>query len=68
MPARVQVTRENGEVLDLEVSVETWLAGETEAVLTVPDGSPVVRVEIDPEGLFPDVDRDNNVWKAGSER
>jgi hypothetical protein len=64
MPARVQVTRENGEVLDLEVSVDTWLAGETEAVLTVPDGSPVVRVEIDPEALFPDVDRDNNVWDA----
>ena len=71
MPARVQVTRENGEVLDLEVSVDTWLAGEMEAVLTVPDGSPVDRVEIDPEGLFPDVDRDNNVWDvaegAGSE-
>jgi hypothetical protein len=66
MPARVQVTRENGEVLDLEVSVDTWLAGEMEAVLTVPDGSPVVRVEIDPEGLFPDVDRDNNVWDSAT--
>ena len=64
MPARVQVTRENGEVLDLEVSVDTWLSGETEAVLTVPAGSPIMRVEIDPERLFPDVDRDNNVWDS----
>ncbi|MEJ2334519.1 MAG: M1 family metallopeptidase [Gemmatimonadales bacterium] len=78
MPARVRVTRENGEVLDLEVPVDTWLAGEVEAVLTMPAGSPVVRVEIDPERLFPDIDRQNNVWDstgsaedmngAGSER
>jgi hypothetical protein len=64
MPARVRVTRENGELLDLEVPVETWLAGKTEAVLTVPSGSPVVRVEIDPDALFPDIDRNNNVWDA----
>ncbi|MEJ2370243.1 MAG: hypothetical protein P8Y07_05290, partial [Gemmatimonadales bacterium] len=78
MPARVRVTRENGEVLDLEVPVDTWLAGEVEAVLTMSAGSPVVRVEIDPERLFPDIDRQNNVWDstgsaedmngAGSER
>lgn len=66
MPARVRVTRENGDVLDLEVSVETWLAGATEAVLTVPPGSSVVRVEIDPEGLFPDIDRDNDLWAAAA--
>jgi hypothetical protein len=64
MPARVRVTRESGEVLDLEVPVENWLAGETEAMLTVPAGSPVVLVEIDPDGLFPDIDRDNNMWDA----
>ena len=64
MPALVRVTRENGETLDLEIPVDTWLAGETEAVLTAPDGSAVVRVEIDPERLFPDIDRANNVWET----
>ena len=64
MLKKPSMTRENGELLDLEVPVETWLAGKTEAVLTVPSGSPVVRVEIDPEALFPDIDRDNNVWDA----
>ena len=62
MPVLVRVTRQDGEELTLEVPVETWLAGRTEAVLKVPEGSPVIRVEIDPERRFPDVDRENNVW------
>ncbi len=66
MPARVTVTRQNGEKLQLEVPVETWLSGATQADISVPPGSPVVRVEIDPEGGFPDIDRRNNVWEAKS--
>ncbi len=62
MPARVRVTRESGEAVDLEVPVETWLGGARTATLRVPAGSPVVRVEIDPSGTFPDIDRRNNVW------
>jgi hypothetical protein len=34
--------------------------------VVVPAGpSPVIRVEIDPERYFPDVDRTNNVWPRG---
>jgi len=62
MPARVRITRENGETADREVPVDTWLTGERAATVHFPGGSPVVRVEIDPSGLFPDVDRANNVW------
>jgi hypothetical protein len=62
MPARVTITRENGEALKREVPVETWLGGATSAELQVPRGAPVVRVEIDPEFAFPDIDRANNVW------
>ena len=43
------------------VPVERWLRGATEATVTVPAGSPVVRVEIDPDHGYPDVDRANNV-------
>ncbi len=62
MPARVTITLENGDTLEQEVPVETWLAGRTSAELKVATGSPVVRVEIDAEQLFPDIDRRNNVW------
>lgn len=62
MPARLTITRENGEVLEREVPVETWLAGRRTATVRVPAGSPVVRVEIDAAGVFPDVNRENNVW------
>jgi hypothetical protein len=63
MPARVTVTREDGEVQQVEVPVEVWLEGTRTATLTLPASpSPVVRVEIDPGNLFPDVDRENNVW------
>ncbi|MET0400639.1 MAG: M1 family metallopeptidase [Longimicrobiaceae bacterium] len=64
MPARVRITRENGETLDREVPVETWLGGARAATVRVPAGSPVVRVEIDPSGAWPDIDRRNNVWTA----
>ncbi|UCC83638.1 MAG: M1 family metallopeptidase [Gemmatimonadota bacterium] len=63
MPARVTVTLENGEILEREVPVEHWLSGQTRAELSVANGSPVVKVEIDAEYHFPDIDRGNNVWE-----
>jgi hypothetical protein len=62
MPARLRITRESGETLEREVPVETWLRGVRTATVRVPAGSPVVRVEIDPSGAWPDIDRRNNVW------
>lgn len=63
MPARVTVTRENGETQMVEVPVETWLEGRRTATLTLPRAaSPVIRVEIDAENAFPDIVRENNVW------
>ncbi len=62
LPARLTITRENGEQLRREVPAETWLSGATRAEVFVPGGSPVVRVEIDAAQEFPDVDRTNDVW------
>ncbi|HEX2208627.1 MAG TPA: M1 family metallopeptidase [Longimicrobium sp.] len=63
MPARVTVTRENGETQTVEVPVQTWLEGHRTATLTLPRvASPIIRVEIDAENVFPDIQRDNNVW------
>ncbi len=62
MPARLHITLENGDTIDREVPVERWLSGATRADVRITANSPVVRVEIDTVGVFPDVDRSNNVW------
>jgi len=63
MPARVTITRDNGETLEREIPVEYWLEGNRQAEIAVPRGSPVVKVEIDSSGRFPDIDRSNNTWE-----
>jgi hypothetical protein len=40
--------------------VERWFGGVQSNTLTVPGTA--TRVEIDAASLFPDADRDNNVW------
>ena len=62
MPIHLVITRANGDVVRRDVPVASWLAGATQVSVMLPAGSPVVRVEIDPDYAFPDVDRDNNVW------
>ncbi len=62
MPIHLVITRANGDVVRRDVPVDSWLAGATQVSVMLPAGSPVVRVEIDPDYAFPDVDRDNNVW------
>lgn len=60
MPVRLAITRADGTTEQRELPVDVWLSGAATAEVLVPAG--VTRVEIDPEGLFPDVDRENNVW------
>lgn len=61
MPTRVTITLESGESIDREIPVSHWLTGARRAEITIA-GTPQ-RVEIDPEGVFPDVDRTNNLWE-----
>ncbi|MBA3969860.1 MAG: M1 family metallopeptidase [Gemmatimonadetes bacterium] len=60
MPARLLITRADGSSERREVPVERWLSGARTATVTVP--GTVTRVEIDPELVFPDINRTNNVW------
>jgi hypothetical protein len=62
MPTRLLITRVDGERIQREIPVDHWLSGRRTASVTLAGGAPVIRVEIDPDGLFPDVDRLNNVW------
>ncbi len=63
MPVRLRIRRSDGEVLERTLAVDRWLEGADEATITLPAGPAVTRVEIDPEGYFPDIDRRNNVWE-----
>ena len=65
MPVRLVVTTQSGDTIRQEVPVETWLRGATRTTVNVTTTSQVTRVEIDPERVFPDIDRTNNVWTRG---
>jgi len=66
MPVLLAVTRTDGSVQRVDIPVDVWLGGARRHVVEVPARGGVVRVEIDPEGLFPDVDRTNQIWSATS--
>lgn len=62
-PVTVRVTRRGGGTETRDVPVDVWLRGTRTAVVTFGPGAPPTRVELDPDGLWPDVDRSNNVWE-----
>lgn len=62
LPAWVTLTLADGQTVEREVPVETWLRGARQATLRVPVGAPVVRAEVAANPRIPDVDRTNNVW------
>ena len=62
MPVRLAVTRADGAVQRVELPVEVWLGGARRTVIRVAGEPRVVKVEIDPEAAFPDIDRTNQAW------
>jgi aminopeptidase N len=62
MPVALAITRADGVVQRLTVPVDVWLTGARRYVVRVPAAPAVVKVVIDPDGLFPDVNRANQVW------
>jgi len=68
MPVRLAVTRVDGSVQRVEVPVAVWLAGARRATVRVVREPPIVRVAIDPEALFPDLDRTRQTWTPDAGR
>jgi Peptidase family M1 domain len=67
MPVLLAVTRADGSVERDTIPAAVWLSGARRDVVKVAARPEVTRVEIDPDALFPDVDRANQVWvKPGS--
>ncbi len=64
MPVLLAVTRADGSAQRIDIPADVWLGGARHHVVEVPARPEVVRVEIDPDGLFPDVDRTNQRWSA----
>jgi hypothetical protein len=62
MPVELAVTRADGKVERVHVPATVWLQGARTYVARVARGAQVMRVEIDPEGWFPDIDRSNQSW------
>ena len=62
MPVKLAVTRTDGTVERIDIPVYVWLKGARIYVTRVARGSDVTRVEIDPDGLYPDLNRTNQVW------
>ena len=63
MPVRLAITRTDGKVERKEIPVSVWLSGARTTSTTIDAAATVESVEIDPEKVFPDVDRSNNAWK-----
>jgi hypothetical protein len=64
MPVRLAVTRANGSVERLDLPVSVWLGGARQTVVRVAAAPRIMRVAIDPEAVFPDIDRSKQVWTA----
>jgi aminopeptidase N len=62
MPIRLAVARAGGRVEHLVVPATVWLSGARRYALTLDSAATVTALEIDPEELFPDIDRSNNRW------
>jgi hypothetical protein len=63
MPVELELVMDDGTTKQMSLPVEVWYGGDHYNVL-VPEAKKVVRVTIDPQKLYPDVRRENNVWSA----
>jgi hypothetical protein len=63
MPVYLEITLEDGSVMEENVDVDHWLEGFRTKELRIKTDSPVVKVEIDPEERFPHANFSNNVWE-----
>jgi hypothetical protein len=63
MPVHLRVTFDDGSTADLDLPAEIWAASSVWTTSVRIDGRVVSRVEIDPEGALPDMDRSDNIWQ-----
>ncbi len=64
MPVFLAVTRVDGSIERLTVPVDVWLSGARKATVRVAAEPRIVKVQIDPDGDFPYVNRAGLIWTA----
>jgi hypothetical protein len=65
-PARVRIRTSDGTDSVHDIPASHWLQGHTTYEIQVPPSAgAVTRVEVDPAGYAPDIDRTNNFWPRG---
>jgi aminopeptidase N len=62
MPVRLAITRTDGRVEHQEIPVSVWLTGARKYTVALRSAATVRSIEIDPDHVFPDIDRSNNRW------
>ncbi len=64
-PVQLLVTTSDGASRSVKLPVETWYRGSAVVwQMRTPAGAKPVEVQIDPKGVYPDVNRSNNTWTA----
>jgi hypothetical protein len=64
MPVPLVVTRASGVTQRIDVPVDVWLRGARSYVVRIAPQPAITRIEIDPHGDFPELDRTRLVWVA----
>ena len=62
MPVPLVVTRASGVTQRIDVPVDVWLRGARSYVVRIAPQPAIMRIEIDPHGDFPELDRTRLVW------
>ncbi len=65
MPAELRLTYDDGTNDVVRLPVEIWNLGSRFTYTVSAQGKRVVKAELDPRHVWPDVDRANNVWPRG---
>lgn len=63
MPVDLEVEYADGSTERRRLPVEIWTTTDAWTAGWNPGGREVVRVELDPDGMLPDMERENNVWE-----
>ena len=64
MPVELEVTYEDGTTERIDLPVDVWRNNEITFTKGFFSSKAVVRVVLDPDEAFADIDRSDNVWSA----
>ena len=64
MPVELEVTYDDGTTERFDMPVDVWRGNELEYTKGFFSNKKITKVELDPDEVFADVDRENNVWET----